>query len=55
MGIVRFSFLFRLRTSGRRIRKEGVIATGSNYAFNGLSVLIRGRPASHRYTDIREP
>jgi glycosyltransferase involved in cell wall biosynthesis len=55
MGIVRFSFRFRLRTSGRRIRKEGVVATGSNYAFNGLSVLLSGRPASHRYTDIRDP
>jgi glycosyltransferase involved in cell wall biosynthesis len=53
-GVVRFSFRFRLLTSGRRIRREGVIATGSNYAFNGLSVLLTGRPASHRYTDVRD-
>ncbi len=52
-GPVAFSFRFRLLTSGRRLRREGVIATGSRYAANGISVVLRGRPASHRYTDIR--
>jgi len=53
-GVVRFTFRLRLRTSGRRLKKEGVIATGSTYALNGLSMILRGRPATHRYTDIRD-
>jgi glycosyltransferase involved in cell wall biosynthesis len=53
-GVVRFSFRFPLLTSGRRFRKEGMFATASNYAANGISILIHGRPSSHRYTDVRE-
>ncbi len=53
-GIVRFTFRFPLRTSGRRLKKEGVILTASTYASNGLSILIRGKPTSHRYTDVRD-
>jgi glycosyltransferase involved in cell wall biosynthesis len=53
-GRVRFDFFFMLRTSGRRLRKEGVIVTGARYAANALSVFARGSAVSHRYTDIRE-
>ncbi len=53
-GTVRFSFLFPLRTSGRRLRAEGVFATAVEYALNGLAVLMRGSPSTSRYTDIRE-
>jgi cellulose synthase/poly-beta-1,6-N-acetylglucosamine synthase-like glycosyltransferase len=52
-GVVRFTFRFRLLASGRRLKKEGVIATGSRYAINGFSMFVHGRPATHRYTDIR--
>jgi len=54
-GKVRFSFRLSLPASGRRLRKEGVLWTGVAYAANGISVLARGRPSTHRYTDIREP
>jgi hypothetical protein len=54
VGRVRFSLLFTLRTSGRRLRREGIVATASRYAFNGLSAVVHGRPGSSRYTDVRE-
>ncbi len=54
VGHILFLFRFRLKTSGRRIRKEGFFATGIRYAANGLYVALLGRPVSHRYTDIRE-
>ncbi len=54
VGTVRFAFRFRLLTSGRRLKKEGFVTTASHYTSNGFSILLRGRPASHRYTDIRE-
>jgi len=54
VGVVRFSMRFRVRTSGRRMRQEGILSTGIRYAANGLSVAMRGRPVSHRYTDVRD-
>ena len=55
VGTVRFTLRLPLSASGRRLRKEGVFQTGVAYALNGLSVLVRGRPSTQRYTDIREP
>ena len=54
LGRVRFSFFFPLLTSGRRLRKEGVFTTGVRYMANGLWVMLRGRPLTNRYTDVRE-
>jgi glycosyltransferase involved in cell wall biosynthesis len=53
-GVVRFDFLFRLRTSGRRLKKEGVFSTGVNYAANGLFIFFTGHPLTHRYSDVRD-
>ncbi len=54
IGRVRFDFRFQLRTSGRRLRKEGVIATATRYAVNGLSVFMHGDAVTRNYTDVRE-
>ena len=55
VGKVRFTFRLSLPASGRRLRKEGVFQTGVLYTLNGISVLTRGKPATSKYTDIREP
>jgi glycosyltransferase involved in cell wall biosynthesis len=55
VGKVRFMLSFRIATSGRRLRAEGLFSTGLRYALNALSVVAVGRPSSGRYTDIREP
>jgi hypothetical protein len=54
VGAVRFDFLFLIRTTGRRLKSEGVVGTAMNYAANGLSILFTRRPLSHRYSDVRE-
>ncbi len=53
-GDVRFTFRLPIRTSGRRLKKEGVVLTAANYAANSFSVLARGRPSTHRYSDVRD-
>jgi glycosyltransferase involved in cell wall biosynthesis len=53
-GRVRFDFRFMLRTSGRRLRKEGVMVTGARYAANGFSVFAKGSAVTRSYTDVRE-
>lgn len=53
-GVVRFSFRLPIQTSGRRLKKEGVVLTAATYAANTFSVLARGRPSTNRYSDIRD-
>lgn len=53
-GRVRFSFRLPIYTSGRRLRKEGIVRTGWTYALNAIFMMMYGRPYSRTHADIRE-
>lgn len=53
IGKVRWTFSFPMKTSGRRLMKEGLIKTGWTYALNHFSITYRKRPATQAYTDVR--
>lgn len=54
VGKVKWTFRLPMYASGRRLKHEGVIATGLRYAANFFSVLARGKPLTNSYTDIRK-
>jgi hypothetical protein len=53
VGKVKFTFGLPMKTSGRRLEKEGVFKTASTYTLNFFWVTFRGKPATVDYTDIR--
>jgi cellulose synthase/poly-beta-1,6-N-acetylglucosamine synthase-like glycosyltransferase len=53
VGGVKFTFALKMKTSGRRLEKEGVFKTASTYTLNFFWVTFRGKPATKDYTDIR--
>lgn len=53
LGKVKFTFRFPIYASGRRLRAEGVFATGARYAVNHLWVLFFKKPFTKKYHDIR--
>lgn len=53
LGKVKFSLKFFMYSSGRRLAKEGVVMTGLRYVLNYYSVLLRHKPATEQYKDIR--
>lgn len=53
VGKVHFSRHFFIFSSGRRLAKEGILKTGWTYVLNYLSEVLRHKPATKRYTDIR--
>lgn len=52
-GKVKWTWKLPMYTTGRRLRKEGIVKTGLTYALNFFSVSLLGRPATSAYTDIR--
>jgi glycosyltransferase involved in cell wall biosynthesis len=54
VGKVKWTFRLPMHASGRRLKHEGVIITGLRYAGNYLHILVRGRPLTAAYTDIRK-
>lgn len=52
-GKVRFSPEFVMPTSGRRLKKQGLLKMASLYFINYLWIAVRGRPATNSYRDIR--
>ena len=54
VGVVKFSFRLPIFTSGRRLRKEGVLRTAWTYALNSIFVILYGRSLSRAYTDVRD-
>ena len=52
-GRVLWTWNLPMYTSGRRLRKEGIVRTGFTYALNFFSTSITGRPATNKYSDIR--
>ncbi|MBI5742395.1 MAG: glycosyltransferase family 2 protein [Candidatus Niyogibacteria bacterium] len=55
VGRVHFTFDLPMYTSGRRLKKEGVITMGVKYGINHLWVLFFEKPFTREYIDIRPP
>jgi cellulose synthase/poly-beta-1,6-N-acetylglucosamine synthase-like glycosyltransferase len=53
VGEVRWTWALPMYTSGRRLRKEGLLRMGMRYAVNFFWVNFFGRPYTSAYTDIR--
>lgn len=53
-GDVKFTFKLPIYASGRRLKKEGMIKSGVQYAINHLWVIFFKKPLSKGYNDIRE-
>lgn len=52
-GKVVWTFRLPICSSGRRIRKEGLLRTGFTYALNFFSVTYAKKPVTKNYSDIR--
>ncbi len=52
-GRIKFTFRLPMYSSGRRMAKEGLFATGLRYALNYLWIIFFKRPFNTRSTDIR--
>lgn len=54
VGKVKWTFRLPMYASGRRLKHEGIVTTGLRYAGNYLYILVRGKPLTTSYTDIRK-
>lgn len=54
IGEVKWTWKLPMYASGRRLKQEGIFATGLRYAMNFFSVTLWGRPVSKTHTDVRE-
>jgi len=52
-GTVLFSPRFVMPTSGRRMKQQGFARIAGLYFANYLSIVLRGKPATKAYLDIR--
>ncbi len=52
-GEVKFTFLLPMRTSGRRLKAEGMITMGIRYGLNFLWTILFTRAYSKENKDIR--
>lgn len=53
VGGVKWTHRLKMKTSGRRLEKEGVFRTAGTYTLNFFWVTFRGKPMTKDYTDIR--
>ncbi len=53
VGRVRWTFALPIYSSARRMKGEGIVVTGLRYALNYAWVVLRGRPLTKNYKDIR--
>jgi len=53
VGKVRFTFSLPAHSSGRRLAKEGGLATALRYGINYVGVIFTGKPFTGNYQDIR--
>jgi glycosyltransferase involved in cell wall biosynthesis len=53
VGLVSWSMRLKMKTSARRLIKEGVLRAGAIYTINNILMLFRGRPLSRKHRDIR--
>jgi glycosyltransferase involved in cell wall biosynthesis len=54
VGLVRFSQRLPMKTSGRRLAREGILRAGYFYFLNIVFMMFRGRPLSRTHNDIRD-
>lgn len=54
VGKVKWTFRLPMYASGRRLASEGIVTMGLRYAGNYLHTLVRGKPLTETYTDIRD-
>ncbi|ODT81053.1 MAG: glycosyl transferase family 2 [Pelagibacterium sp. SCN 64-44] len=53
VGGVKWTFALKMKTSGRRLEKEGVFRTAGTYTLNFFWVTFRGKPMTMDYKDVR--
>jgi glycosyltransferase involved in cell wall biosynthesis len=53
VGLVAWSMRLTMKTSARRLLKEGVLRAGAVYTVNNILMIFRGRPLSRSQRDIR--
>lgn len=53
IGDLKWTFDLPMKTSGRRIRVNGVLKTGFTYAMNFLWITFKKKPFTEDYNDIR--
>jgi len=53
VGEVKFSFDLPIKTSARRLLKEGMTAAGLRYITNYFSVIFLKKPVTKKHQDIR--
>ena len=53
VGGVKWTYALKMKTSGRRLEKEGVFRTAGTYTLNFFWVTFKGKPMTKDYTDIR--
>ncbi|WP_413738240.1 glycosyltransferase family 2 protein [Sodalis sp. RH21] len=53
VGRVRFDLAMVMATSARRLKEEGFITTAVRYVVNFMSEVVRNKPATSEYRDIR--
>ncbi|WP_323013755.1 glycosyltransferase family 2 protein [Devosia sp.] len=53
VGGVKWTFKLKMKTSGRRLEKEGVFRTAGTYTLNFFWVTFRGKPMTMDYKDVR--
>lgn len=53
VGKVKWTYVLKMLTSGRRLAEEGVFRVGMTYTLNFFWVTFAGKPATHSHTDIR--
>jgi glycosyltransferase involved in cell wall biosynthesis len=54
MGKVKFTFDFRMFSSARRLKHEGMVTIAARYTINYFWTTFRKRPFTEEYIDIRE-
>lgn len=53
VGAVKWTFRLPILASGRRLKKEGVVRTGAQYALNFFWTTYKKVPFTKAYTDVR--
>lgn len=53
VGHVKWTWKLPMYSSGRRLKKEGIVTMGLRYTLNHFSIIFLKRPATDEYRDIR--
>ena len=55
VGIVRWSWRFRILASGRRFMAEGILRRNLRDVTNYFAIMLKGKPKTFQYEDVRLP